>query len=107
MGLLDIIFRVPFRRPKEPASANISQVPENATEVKKVKQKVDLAIPIYLDVSIMLDLLASIEEGFSVVERVTTRTTDTKTTEFTGATELGLGVLPQVDPIIRTAVRLK
>jgi hypothetical protein len=32
----------------------------------------DLIVPIYIDTSALLDILASIEGGFSVVERVTT-----------------------------------
>jgi hypothetical protein len=33
----------------------------------------DLIAPIYVDTNVLLDLLASIEGGFSVVEKVTTR----------------------------------
>lgn len=36
----------------------------------------DLVIPIYIDTNALLDLLASIEGGFSVVEKVTTRSAD-------------------------------
>lgn len=38
----------------------------------------DLIIPIYIDTNALLDLLASIEGGFSIVEKVTTQTTGTK-----------------------------
>jgi hypothetical protein len=41
-------------------------------------QKEDLIIPIYVDTNALLDLLASIEGGFSVVEKVTTRNTASK-----------------------------
>jgi|GEM_PF-843314 hypothetical protein len=41
-------------------------------------QQKDLVIPIYIDTNALLDLLASIEDGFSVVEKVTTRNSDSK-----------------------------
>lgn len=50
----------------------------------------DLAIPIYLDTNTLLDLLASIEGGFSIVERITTRSADSKATELSG--EAGFGI---------------
>ncbi|HHT9124420.1 MAG TPA: DUF6414 family protein [Candidatus Brocadiia bacterium] len=50
----------------------------------------DLAIPLYLDTNTLLDLLASIEGGFSMVEKITTRSADSKTTELSGGTEFGI-----------------
>jgi hypothetical protein len=38
----------------------------------------DLIIPVYVDTNALLDLLASIEGGFSVVEKVTTHSADTR-----------------------------
>jgi hypothetical protein len=38
----------------------------------------------------LLDLLASIEGGFNVVEKITTRSTDSKATELSGGTEFGI-----------------
>ncbi len=31
----------------------------------------ELVIPVYLDTNVLLDLLATVEDGFSLVERVT------------------------------------
>jgi len=39
--------------------------------------KTDLVIPIYVDTNALLDILASIEGGFSIVEKVTSRSADT------------------------------
>jgi len=39
--------------------------------------KSNLVVPIYIDTNALLDLLASIEDGFSIVEKVTTRTITT------------------------------
>lgn len=39
---------------------------------------VDLIIPIYVDTNSLLDLLASIEDGFSIVEKVTTQNTSNR-----------------------------
>ncbi len=41
----------------------------------------DLVFPIYVDTNALLDLLASIEGGFTVVEKVTTRDATTRQTE--------------------------
>ena len=46
-------------------------------------------LPIYVDTNALLDLLASIEGGFSIVEKVTTRTTTTSATEKSVSTEAG------------------
>jgi len=40
--------------------------------------KIDLILPIYIDTNALLDLLASIEGGFSVVEKITTQSTETR-----------------------------
>lgn len=37
----------------------------------------DLIVPVYIDTNLLLDLLASIEGGFSVVEKITTRSANT------------------------------
>lgn len=50
----------------------------------------DLVIPIYLDVQALLDLLASIEDGFRMVETQTTRVTNSKTSGVSG--EAGFGI---------------
>jgi len=52
--------------------------------------KNDLVIPIYLDIQALLDLLASIEDGFRMVETTTTRVTDSKNTGVSG--EGGFGI---------------
>ncbi|MGC1120408.1 MAG: hypothetical protein WBA22_04875 [Candidatus Methanofastidiosia archaeon] len=52
--------------------------------------KTDLAIPIYLDTNTLLDLLASIDEGFSVAEKTTTRSFGSSTMELSGGTEFGI-----------------
>jgi hypothetical protein len=44
----------------------------------KCKVNDDLIIPIYIDTNALLDLLASIEGGFSVIEKVTTQSAQTK-----------------------------
>lgn len=49
-----------------------------------------LAIPIYLDINALLDLLASSTGGFSLVEKITTRTGASSGTEITGGTEFGI-----------------
>jgi hypothetical protein len=54
----------------------------------------DLIVPIYVDTNALLDLLASIEGGFSVVEKVTTRSAITsgsdKLVSTEGGTEFGI-----------------
>jgi len=53
-----------------------------------------LVIPIYLDTNALLDLLASLEGGFSVVEKVTTRSATSRSSEGAiraeGGTEFGI-----------------
>jgi len=51
--------------------------------------KDDLIIPIYIDTNALLDLLASIEGGFSIVEKVTTRTITTTGSDKSVAAEAG------------------
>ncbi len=52
----------------------------------------DLIIPIYVDTNSLLDLLASIEGGFSVVEKITTQSAETKgiDQEVKAGTEFGI-----------------
>jgi len=42
--------------------------------------KADFILPIYIDTNALLDLLASIEGGFSVVEKITTQSSETRST---------------------------
>lgn len=49
-----------------------------------------LVIPIYLDTNALLDLLASAASGFSLVEKITTRTAASSGSEITGGTEFGI-----------------
>ena len=49
-----------------------------------------LAIPIYLDTNALLDLLASSADGFSLVEKITTRTIASSSSGVTGGTEFGI-----------------
>jgi hypothetical protein len=51
---------------------------ETSREGKDVSVNRDLIIPIYIDTNALLDLLASIEGGFSVVEKVTTQSADAR-----------------------------
>lgn len=53
-------------------------------------QSHDLAIPVYLDTNALLDVLASIEGGFSMVEKVTTRSSQSQNTQLSGGTEFGI-----------------
>lgn len=55
-----------------------------------MKEDVDLVIPVYLDVQALLDVLASIEDGFKLVETHTTRINNSKNTEISG--DVGLGI---------------
>lgn len=53
----------------------------------------DLLIPVYLDTNVLLDLIAAIEGGFTVVEKVTSQTAASTSTsqnaDASGATEFG------------------
>lgn len=51
--------------------------------------KTDLIVPIYIDTNALLDLLASIEGGFSIVEKVTTRRISTVGSEKSALGEAG------------------
>jgi len=55
-----------------------------------VPEKLDLVIPIYLDVNALLDLLASAENGFSVVEKVTSRSVTADAKEGSVGGEFGI-----------------
>lgn len=52
---------------------------------------IDLIIPIYVDTNALLDLLASIEDGFSFVEKITTRSVNNNNIdrEINAGTEFG------------------
>lgn len=66
----------------------------------------DLIIPIYLDTNALLDLLATIEGGFSVVERISSQTAHTREagleTDVDGGTEFGI---PNVLNLLKLNVR--
>lgn len=49
----------------------------------------DLAITVYLDTNALLDLLATVEDGFSLVERVTSGQTTGGTSERSGGADFG------------------
>lgn len=53
-------------------------------------ENLDLVIPVYLDVQALLDLLASIEDGFKLVETRTSRISNSETTEISGNAGLGI-----------------
>lgn len=54
----------------------------------------DLVVAVYLDTNVLLDLLATVEDGFSLVERVTSGSTASRGSEQGLSGELGgLGVL--------------
>lgn len=46
-----------------------------------------LAIPIYLDTNALPDILASIEDGFSISDNVTAYSSDSKNTQLSGGAE--------------------
>jgi hypothetical protein len=54
------------------------------------KRGLDLIIAIYLDTNALLDILGSIEDGFALVEKVTTQTSTSGTTERSVGTEFGI-----------------
>ncbi|SRR5579875_109909 len=63
----------------------VSEEPESADE---------LVIAVYLDTNVLLDLLATVEDGFTLVERVTSGRTRTDSSERSGGAEFGTpGVL--------------
>jgi hypothetical protein len=49
----------------------------------------DLVIAVYLDTNVLLDLLATVEDGFSLVERVTTGQTGSSASERSGTADFG------------------
>lgn len=49
-----------------------------------------LGIPIYLDSNTLLDLLASMEDGFSTASKVVTRGSDSNSTEIKGEGSFGI-----------------
>lgn len=50
----------------------------------------ELVIPVYLDTSVLLDLLATVEDGFSLVERVAAGLSTSRTSERNGEAEIGM-----------------
>lgn len=54
----------------------------------------DLIVPIYIDTNALLDIVASIEGGFSIVDKITSHTANSKATEqatnLSGGTEFGI-----------------
>lgn len=63
------------------------------------KTEVNLAVAVYLDNDVMLDLLASIDGGFSTVERVTSHSTDSS--ERTSGVSADLGVSGLLSNVVR------
>lgn len=51
----------------------------------------DLVIPIYLDSAALLDLLASIEGGFIMAEKITKQASDNTSDDISGSGEFGVG----------------
>jgi hypothetical protein len=56
-------------------------------------KKRDLFIPIYLDTNTLLDILASIEGGFSVAEKITSSSADSKRSQQSGGGEFGVAAV--------------
>lgn len=54
----------------------------------------EFAIPMYLDTTALLDILASIEDGFSMSNNVTTVSSSTKNTELSGKAGLDIPFFP-------------
>lgn len=65
----------------------------------------DLIIPIYVDTNALLDVIASIEGGFSFLEKITSRTTNSnksdQTLNVSGGTEFGI---PNVLNLIKVSL---
>lgn len=53
-------------------------------------KKQDLFIPIYLDTNTLLDVLASVAGGFSVAEKITSSSTDSKSSQQAAKGEFGI-----------------
>ena len=49
----------------------------------------ELVIPVYLDTNVLLDLLATVEDGFSLVERVTSGQTTGGSSDRSGSADFG------------------
>lgn len=49
----------------------------------------ELVIPVYLDTNVLLDLLATVEDGFSLVERVSSGQSSGRSSERSGEAEFG------------------
>lgn len=56
-------------------------------------KKQDLFIPIYLDTNTLLDILASIEGGFSVAEKITSSSADSKSSQQSAGGEFGVAAV--------------
>jgi hypothetical protein len=56
-------------------------------------RKQDLFIPMYLDTNTLLDILASVEEGFSVVEKITSTSTDLRSSQQAVKGDFGVAAL--------------
>jgi hypothetical protein len=59
-------------------------------KTEEIKDGLELMIPVYLDTNALLDILASIEDGFAMVEKVTTRSSTADTTAKSVGTEFGI-----------------
>ncbi|ADL59047.1 DUF6414 family protein [Methanothermobacter marburgensis] len=51
-----------------------------------------LGIPIYLDTNALLDLLASMEDGFSTASKITTKENQSNANKISGDTSFGINV---------------
>jgi hypothetical protein len=60
------------------------------SEQEKALHSPNLTVPIYIDTNVLLDLLASIEDGFSMVEKVTTQSGMSEVTERSVRGEFGV-----------------
>lgn len=49
----------------------------------------ELVVPVYLDTNVLLDLLATVEDGFSLVERVTSEEASQRASGRSGGAEIG------------------
>lgn len=49
-----------------------------------LNNNLELKIPIYLDTNLLLDLLASLEDGFSTVSKITTNNVENENTTKKG-----------------------
>lgn len=56
----------------------------------------DLIVPVYLDIDALLGILASVEDGFVVLEKISTQTSTAKTTESKIGTEFGFPNIPNI-----------